>query len=78
MAETANLQAEKLAANERLIRMLAHEIRNPLNNIILSIDQLMPMQRDEMQRILWISFKEILYASTISLQNYSILRNHLN
>jgi PAS domain S-box-containing protein len=35
-AEMANLQAEKLAANERLIRMLAHEIRNPLNNIILS------------------------------------------
>src|SRR6187402_3352467 len=33
-AEMANLQAEKLAANERLIRMLAHEIRNPLNKII--------------------------------------------
>ncbi len=32
-AEVLNIQAEKLAANERLIRMLAHEIRNPLNNI---------------------------------------------
>lgn len=40
-AELSNLQAEKLAANERLIRMLAHEIRNPLNNIILSVEQLM-------------------------------------
>ncbi len=40
-AELSNLQAEKLAANERLIRMLAHEIRNPLNNIILSTEQLM-------------------------------------
>ncbi len=39
-AELSNLQAEKLAANERLIRMLAHEIRNPLNNIILSVEQL--------------------------------------
>jgi PAS domain S-box-containing protein len=39
-AEMSNLQAEKLAANERLIRMLAHEIRNPLNNIILSVEQL--------------------------------------
>jgi PAS domain S-box-containing protein len=36
-AETANLQAQKLAANERLMRILAHEIRNPLNNISLSI-----------------------------------------
>jgi signal transduction histidine kinase len=37
-AEIANLQAQKLAANERLMRLLAHEIRNPLNNINLSID----------------------------------------
>jgi PAS domain S-box-containing protein len=36
-AEIANLQAQKLAANERLMRILAHEIRNPLNNINLSI-----------------------------------------
>lgn len=39
-AELANVQAQKLAANERLMRTLAHEIRNPLNNISLSIDQL--------------------------------------
>lgn len=36
-AELANLQAQKLAANERLMRIIAHEIRNPLNNIGLSI-----------------------------------------
>jgi PAS domain S-box-containing protein len=35
--EQANLQAQKLAANERLMRIIAHEIRNPLNNISLSI-----------------------------------------
>jgi PAS domain S-box-containing protein len=35
--ELANLQAQKLAANERLMRIIAHEIRNPLNNISLAI-----------------------------------------
>src|SRR5436190_1742366 len=38
--ELANLQAQKLAANERFVRILAHEIRNPLNNISLSIEHL--------------------------------------
>lgn len=38
-AEMANLHAQKLASNERLMRTLAHEIRNPLNNIGLSLDQ---------------------------------------
>ncbi|MET0391698.1 MAG: ATP-binding protein [Chitinophagaceae bacterium] len=49
-AEMANLQAQKLAANERLMRVLAHEIRNPLNNISLSVDNFeMPYQDTEMQ-----------------------------
>jgi PAS domain S-box-containing protein len=39
-AEEINLQAEKLEAKGRVIRTLAHEIRNPLNNISVSIDQL--------------------------------------
>ena len=39
-AEKLNIQAQKLAANERLVRILAHEIRNPLNNILLSADHL--------------------------------------
>jgi len=64
-AEAANLQAEKLAANERLIRMLAHEIRNPLNNIILSVDQLMPMQRDEMQK----NFMDIIQRNSLRINN---------
>ncbi len=38
----ATLQTEKLKATERLVRTLAHEIRNPLNNIYLSVDQLEP------------------------------------
>jgi signal transduction histidine kinase len=40
-AEKATLQAEKLGAANRLVRALAHEVRNPLNNINLSVDQLL-------------------------------------
>ena len=64
-AEMANLQAEKLAANERLIRMLAHEIRNPLNNIILSIDQLIPLERDELQK----NFMDIIQRNSLRINN---------
>jgi len=64
-AEMANLQAEKLAANERLIRMLAHEIRNPLNNIILSVDQLLPIQGDEMQK----SYMDIIQRNSLRINN---------
>jgi PAS domain S-box-containing protein len=49
-AEQANLQAQKLAANERLIRILAHEIRNPLNNITLAVDQLQVPHEDEQKQ----------------------------
>lgn len=38
--EKANLQIEKLAATGRLVRTLAHEVRNPLNNINMSVEQL--------------------------------------
>jgi len=38
--EKAALQTEKLAAAGRLVRTLAHEVRNPLNNITLSVEQL--------------------------------------
>jgi PAS domain S-box-containing protein len=39
-AEKVTLQAEKLGAANRLVRALAHEVRNPLNNINLSVEQL--------------------------------------
>ncbi len=38
--ERLSLQAEKFAATGRLVRTLAHEVRNPLNNITLSAEQL--------------------------------------
>jgi PAS domain S-box-containing protein len=46
-AEAATLQAEKLAASGRFIRTLAHEVRNPLNNINLSIENLLDHVKDE-------------------------------
>jgi PAS domain S-box-containing protein len=45
-AEKATLQAEKLAAAGRLVRTLAHEVRNPLNNITLSVEQLLQDIKD--------------------------------
>ncbi|HUZ57653.1 MAG TPA: ATP-binding protein [Hanamia sp.] len=50
-AEQINLQSARLAATERLIRILAHEIRNPLNNIQLSVDNLeMIMEANEITK----------------------------
>lgn len=46
-AERAILQSEKLAATGRLVRTLAHEVRNPLNNIILSVEQMKAEGVDE-------------------------------
>jgi PAS domain S-box-containing protein len=39
-AERATLQAEKLKAAGRFVQTLAHEVRNPLNNIHLALEQL--------------------------------------
>jgi len=39
-AEKDNVRLEKLGMAERLVRTLAHEVRNPLNNINLSLEQL--------------------------------------
>jgi PAS domain S-box-containing protein len=50
-SEKANLQIEKLAATGRLIRTLAHEVRNPLNNINMSVDQLLTEKRSEDDQI---------------------------
>ncbi|RYY31490.1 MAG: hybrid sensor histidine kinase/response regulator [Chitinophagaceae bacterium] len=43
-ADKANLQVEKLAVAGRLVRTLAHEVRNPLNNINMSIEHLLQQE----------------------------------
>jgi PAS domain S-box-containing protein len=45
--ERATLLAEKLAATGRLVRTLAHEVRNPLSNIHMSLEQLGSLTRGE-------------------------------
>lgn len=50
-AERDLLMAEKLAATGRLVRTLAHEVRNPLTNINLSAEQLESEVQDEEQRM---------------------------
>lgn len=50
-AERDLLMAEKLAATGRLVRTLAHEVRNPLTNINLSAEQLESEVQDDDQRL---------------------------
>ncbi len=50
-AELASLQAEKLAATGRFIRTMAHEVRNPLNNINLSVENLVQQMANEDDKI---------------------------
>jgi PAS domain S-box-containing protein len=47
-SEKATLLLEKLNVTGRLVRMMAHEVRNPLNNIMLSAEQLdIPADNEE-------------------------------
>jgi PAS domain S-box-containing protein len=66
-AELANLQTQKLEANERLMRILAHEIRNPLNNIGLSVDniQLPPDAGDKQKNLLSIIQRNVVRINHI-------------
>lgn len=50
-AERSAMQAEKLAATGRLVRTLAHEVRNPLNNISLSVEQLFQHDMQDEARV---------------------------
>lgn len=50
-AERDLLMAEKLAATGRLVRTLAHEVRNPLTNINLSVEQMETEELDTDQEL---------------------------
>ena len=75
------LAAEKLAATGRLMRMLGHEIRNPLNNIDLAATQLAEESNDE-ERAYFIDIisrnskriNQLLTALLHSTTNYGQLR----
>ena len=49
--EKATLQGEKLASTGRLVRIIAHEVRNPLNNITLSVEQMQQDIKDEQMQL---------------------------
>ncbi|HEX5170679.1 MAG TPA: ATP-binding protein [Cyclobacteriaceae bacterium] len=49
--EKATLQAEKLSATWRIARTLAHEVRNPLSTIQMSLDQIEDIVQREGDRI---------------------------
>jgi PAS domain S-box-containing protein len=51
-AEKAMLQAEKLAATWRLASTLAHEVRNPLSTIQMSVEQIDPSSIPEEDKVL--------------------------
>lgn len=50
-AEKATLRMEKRGVADRLVHVLAHEVRNPLNNINLSLEQLMPEMENSDSKI---------------------------
>ena len=49
--EREKLRIEKAASTARLVRTIAHEVRNPLTNIHLALDQLEPELVEEDQRL---------------------------
>ncbi|ANE50667.1 hybrid sensor histidine kinase/response regulator [Flavisolibacter tropicus] len=53
-AEKANLMVEKLGATGRLVRTLAHEVRNPLNNINMSVEQLIGTEAENDENALYL------------------------
>jgi PAS domain S-box-containing protein len=59
-AEKATLQAEKLAAAGRLVKTLAHEVRNPINNINLAVEQLYSFPSDEEEKL----YLDIVYRNS--------------
>jgi PAS domain S-box-containing protein len=62
--EQSRVQTEKFESTQKFIRMLAHEVRNPLNNIILSIDSLRVTQ-EEQQLYLDIAYRNSLRISDL-------------
>lgn len=69
-AEKSAIQVEKLAAAGRLVRTLAHEVRNPLNNIQVAAQQILPSVTGEDDKL----YMDIISRNT---QRISNLITHL-
>ena len=52
-AEKETLRIEKRGVADRLVHVLAHEVRNPLNNINLSLEQLKPELENTDSQVYW-------------------------
>lgn len=63
--EWLTLQTEKLAAAGRLVRTLAHEVRNPLNNITLAAEQLQTEVHDENDRL----YLDVIRRNSVRISN---------
>jgi len=70
--EKANLQLHKLAVAGRLVHTLAHEIRNPLNNITLSVSQMIEEQQSAEPDI----YLDIIHRNSIRISD--IIKELLN
>ncbi|HXB45101.1 MAG TPA: ATP-binding protein [Puia sp.] len=57
--EKAKLQIEKLKSSEFFLRSLAHEVRNPISNIYLSLDEIKPVLANAHAE----EFSEIIYRN---------------
>jgi len=64
-AEWATLQTEKLAAAGRLVRTLAHEVRNPLNNIAMSAENLQQESKSEEETL----YLDIIRRNSVRISN---------
>jgi PAS domain S-box-containing protein len=64
-SERATLQNEKLAATGRFIQTLAHEVRNPLKNIKMAVQQLQNPNNRVDEQVLW----EIVERSEVKIDN---------
>lgn len=71
-AEKATLRAEKQGLAGRLVQILAHEVRNPLNNINLSLEQIGPEIGSEDSKV----FLDIIHRNSKRIE--SLIKELLN
>ncbi len=71
-AEKATLRTEKQGVAGRLVQILAHEVRNPLNNINLSLEQISPETSADESKV----FLDIIHRNSKRIE--SLIKELLN